>query len=595
MNLQINNTSTARTGSTYIIVVGASMLLTLLMLAGLMAIRIQRLEIRNSTDIQAARLSIESGIKIGLFHIRENPKSWRQSANSTTIGNDGINVQFIDPVDGDLTDSDSDPVVVNVTGRSGTAIQHARVRLNSRRRGYDSLLSTIHAGDDISLQNTTVNSSGSEVTADSPWISYGNSLVLKQADVHANVAGQQSPSLTNSTIHGSISSQGPWPRGRPKLSDRDVFGFYQSRGVTIELKDLLQSDHDLNRLQNPLLEKAEDWERVDCSFKEQPGALIIFGRKNDLAGAAQDVSTIVQNKGSYVLGCAVFNPQKDAIVANVRLKIESSNEGVQYFSTPATLIGGEKRNNVSGSVKPTWTGNLLSASWIVTAQDIVDKNASPDFQFNQPVLYDRTYPDGAYVMRNSLLTPKTNPFGDGKVDDEGIYVLDCFNEQVIIENNRVLGTLVLLQTRNVVVGKSMVMQNYIYNYPTLLADLDLTLSILAEPLNESATGTNFNPLQLGTLSQGGVFAVTDEDLDDSYPSRITGMIYVEQNLKVTEQLTVEGVVLVNEQLNVESATLNLDHNSVYYEDPPPGFGASVEMVLMPGNVKRFVSASNDPG
>ena len=594
MNLRNNKTLTSRIGSTYIIVVGASMLLTLLMLAGLMAIRIQRLEIRNSTDVQAARLNIESGIQMGLFHIRDNPTNWRQSATSTTIGNDGISVQLIDPIDGDLTDSDSDPVVISVTGKSGTAQQHARVRLNSRRRGYDSLLSTIHAGANISLQNTTVNSPGSEVTANSPWISYDNSLVLKQSDVHANIAGQESPSLTDSIIHGSISSQGEWPRGRPKLSERDVFSFYASQGVAIELKDLWQSDHDLNRLQNPLLEKAEDWERVDCSFKEQPGALIIFGRKNDLAGAAQDVSRIVQNEGSYVLGCAVFNPQKDAIVANVRLKIESSNEGVQYFSTPATLIGGEKRNNVSGSVKPTWTGNLLSASWIVTAQDIVDKNASPDFQFNQPVLYDRTYPDGAYVMRNSLLTPNSNPFGERNVDDEGIYVVDCSNEQVIIENSRVLGTLVLLQTRNVTIGKSMAMRNYIYNYPTLLADSDLNLSIQTEPLNESATGTNFNPIQLATLTRGRGFAIFDEDLDDSYPSRITGMIYVEQNLTISNELTVDGVILVNDDLRVESATLNLDHNSVYYEDPPPGFEASVEMELMPGNVKRFVSA-NEPG
>jgi len=73
------------------------------------------------------------------------------------------------------------------------------------------------------------------------------------------------------------------------------------------------------------------------------------------------------------------------------------------------------------------------------------------------------------------------------------------------------------------------------------------------------------------------------------------MIYVQQNLTVSDELTVDGVVLVNDNLNIRSATLRLEYDPVFYEDPPPGFDASVEMELMPGNFKRFVSSSNDPG
>lgn len=590
MNFNGTQSSSSRSGSTYIIVVGASMLLSLFMLASLMAVRIQRLEIRNSTDIQAAQLDLESGIELGLFHIRDNAENWRLAASNNTIGTSSIDVSFVDPLDGDLTDSDLDPVIINVTGRQGSAIQHARARLNARQRGYDSLQSAMHAGQGIILESTTITSAGNNVTLASPWISYGNYFEAQGVEIFANVRGIEEPELGESTIHGVFSSAGNWPKGIPSDFGRNVFNYYQSNGVEIKLSDLWLSDHNLNRLQNPKFDKSTGWEAFDCKFLGPiDGELEIVDREHGQAGPTQDVSATVYPDGSYQLGCSVYNRYRNSISAKVHLRIESANEGVRYFSTPAALIKEKEKSFISGLVKPTWTGELISADWIVTAEFVVDQTTAANFSVSDPILFDRSYADDSYVLRNALLTPANNPYGTGQTDEEGVYVVNCDRNRVIVANSRVIGTLVLLESENATLENSLDMRNYIYNYPALLVDQSLTLAMDANPLAELATGVNFNP-QSASLSSGGVF-VFDNELDDSYSSSISGLIYVEGGLEIENSLDVNGVVLVGGEIISDSATVNLQYNPIFYVDPPPGFDGSVEMVLMPGNIKRFVSGS----
>ena len=575
--------TTNRRASAYIVVMGASMLIALFMLAGLMAIRIQRLELRNAADLHEARLNARSGVELGMFHIQNHPGKWRQLANSTTIGHGpDMVVELIDPVDGDLVDSELDPVVVVSTGVAEEATQVLRQRVNPRMVALDSLQSSIHSAAFFDMD-------GSILDVDQP-LSVARILRARKASKiigDLNMPpGNESEFNDGSFITGDVSDSGTWPRETPATTGQDVFAPYISMGTNIRLADLWFSDHNLNRIVNDEFKDGlNDWMGLDCSIELDGSTVAVTKREHQAAGIAQDISYLIKNGGTFNLFCTIHNPMRFPVDAKIQFRIESTGEGIRYFSIPEFSIKPEEWLWQSADIKPLWTGELVSAKWLVTTTS--DAAPAPDFNISGPGFYDKTYLDGSYVMRGHLLTRNDNTIGNGATNSDGVYVLDCAANRVIIEDSRVDATLVLLESSNVAIRETVNMKNGFSNNPTILARGDLRFELDNASLSEVDAQTNFNPPASPFIPYGTQLEYANDTTTDSYSCRVDGLVYVSENLVIAKSMVNFGVFVCDKDVWLDSANVRVEHDSRFANDPPPGFD-TIKMLTQPGSVRQMM-------
>ncbi len=196
-------------------------------------------------------------------------------------------------------------------------------------------------------------------------------------------------------------------------------------------------------------------------------------------------------------------------------------------------------------------------------------------------VYDIPVSAGRARMASVLLSPASNPYG-AETNPTGIYVIDCQGLDIEIRFCRIVGTLVLLDPGpDSIVKQSVNWEPAVKNYPALLVRGALAIGLDAADLSEAAIGVNFNPL--GTPDDDE----TDADLDDTYASKIKGLVYVSGDLTASASNTFEGVVVVGGTLSATGA-LDLDYKSHYFDDPPPGFFEVPDMRVVAGSWKQVV-------
>ena len=205
-----------------------------------------------------------------------------------------------------------------------------------------------------------------------------------------------------------------------------------------------------------------------------------------------------------------------------------------------------------------------------------------NFEISEPGMFEVTYPDGAYALRNTVLAPQTNPFGSKQTQRDGLYVLDAAGQQVFIENSKIEATLILKNSSNVFIRGSVHMKNFVYNYPTLIAQNDLRINSDAKELLETDTNVNFNPIEAPYL------ATSDIDLNDAYESRIDGLVYVNGNLTIEGTLKSRGIWITDNNLTIADSSVNISHDQIYFEEPPPGFVDLLDMKVLPGSFQQVV-------
>ena len=187
---------------------------------------------------------------------------------------------------------------------------------------------------------------------------------------------------------------------------------------------------------------------------------------------------------------------------------------------------------------------------------------------------------GIRIISETAISPTNNPYGDTTTNDEGIYVIDCLNQDLQLRNCRIVGTLVLLNagTGSSMYG-SMNWQPAIANYPALLVSGSFSFDTEATALSESSIGVDFNE---------------DSDMVDTYPSLITGLVYVSGDVAVTNTVNLQGTLVVGVTLTATgpngppTADLNLTYSDVFLNNPPPGFGEVAQMVISPGTWRQVV-------
>lgn len=193
---------------------------------------------------------------------------------------------------------------------------------------------------------------------------------------------------------------------------------------------------------------------------------------------------------------------------------------------------------------------------------------------------------GVYTIENVVISPNSNPYDNLSTNPKGIYIIECAGQNVVVQNSRIVGTLVLLGPGpNSQITKSVNWEPAVENYPVLLVHGNLSINLDptgADLLEGDKTG-NFNPP--GTPYDG----VEDSDTTDSYPSLITGLIYVSGDISTEARVAVEGVVVIGNSLIVTTgATVDLKYESIYYDSPPPGFYDIPNMIIADRSWKQVV-------
>jgi len=114
-------TSTARRGSTYLLVLGSTMLVTVIGLSALFAVTLERRRAEAAGDAVKARFYAQSALEMAAHWIDDDP-DWRSNrpngawATDVPIGNGTFGVQVVDPGDGVLSNSQTGAIHITCTG-----------------------------------------------------------------------------------------------------------------------------------------------------------------------------------------------------------------------------------------------------------------------------------------------------------------------------------------------------------------------------------------------------------------------------------------------------------------------------------------------
>ncbi|MCG3180433.1 MAG: hypothetical protein BIFFINMI_02794 [Phycisphaerae bacterium] len=209
-------------GSVYLLVLGLSVMLTVLGIATLSAGRIGMRSMSASRDWMKAQALANSAAEHAMLQISRH-SDWRSLYSGQTVhqslGDGMFSWRLVDETDGSLNNGDSDPFVILATGTVGPASYTLRVQMSGSSGNV--LVSGMTVATTITL------SSGAEVDSyDSSLGDYGGSNAGAEATVRTNSTSDGAVAMgANSTVRGSVQVG---PGGNPD----DVLSMHNNSEVT---------------------------------------------------------------------------------------------------------------------------------------------------------------------------------------------------------------------------------------------------------------------------------------------------------------------------------------------------------------------------
>jgi hypothetical protein len=180
-------------------------------------------------------------------------------------------------------------------------------------------------------------------------------------------------------------------------------------------------------------------------------------------------------------------------------------------------------------------------------------------------------------IRDTVLGPGRNPYGAANA--AGVYYINCANQSITIRNARISGTLVLVNPGSgSSFTQSVLLEAATPGYPALLVSGDMTLNMDSTDLTEGA----------GSMNPTGVpyRGVTDTDTTDTYPSMISGLVYVSGNLTISGSTTIYGPVLSVKAISFSGTPVLYP---VMPSPTPPGFSTAGGFVPVSGSWARVTN------
>lgn len=222
-----------RGAALYVVVLSVAMIVSVLALASLGELHLEREAFEREQDMLIARRYAQAAIEVGMQRIAADP-NWRTTYNSGVweqnqpIGIDGrYTLAGVDPNDGDLTSPDSDPVVLTGTATRGGATQKMEVTLIPDPRGMTCLQVAVHAGTDVNLHDPA--GVGGNVVVSS------NNIIQAVGTVTVDPDCESVNGFSGTIQPGSTTSPVP---SREMPSPSTVTDDYESSGTIISISSI---------------------------------------------------------------------------------------------------------------------------------------------------------------------------------------------------------------------------------------------------------------------------------------------------------------------------------------------------------------------
>jgi hypothetical protein len=596
-----------RRGGVYLAVLGTAMIAGVLAFSALALQRVQNRMLSSSSEVRQAQLNAEAAIGMGLLTVKSDP-AWRtnnpngQWFANRNIGDGGCALSVVDPLDGDLTDNPSEPIVLTGIGASGNAVQRIVKTVDVYPEPLECLRSSVAAGGNISL-------SGATLRATNAGLITANAVSASSSDVYgrvqaANVSGGTYRNTTTQVAAADLPTMPDWST---------VFDYYQDNGTEIPIGSVPSSLGNFERngnfqsndnywYGNPPGVAPATVARSTTTGKASspPGCLLVSNRGNWNSGACQSIAGYVKAGHTYLISAHVALSPNVPIatkVFRVRLTTKGTESAeVHVNSADSPPITGSSfltfpPTPISAIVTaPAWSGDLEYA-FIKFA--FSDSSSSPpyyDFHIDDVVVTDVTV--GKFIYRQ-VLGPNVNSM-TLDVNSEGLYWINCAGQDLVIERSRIKGTLLLVNPGSgSMIGPGPIQWSPAKpGYPALLVDADIPsnadfrIEATNRTLSEPEDGRQYNPDNPAGMSHASLGS--DADMNDTFPSEIEGLIVVRDDLTFKNRTLVRGSVIVGDQINSTGGSLEVEYRPDSLYSPPPGFESTSKHVERPLSVHKEV-------
>ena len=356
------NVRSRRRGSMYVVVLGTSVMVTVIGLSALLSVRVERREVDMGGDFAQARLHAQSAIEIGLARISDNP-DWRTRYSNGVweadrpIGTGTYTVEGFDADDADLGDDDTDPLVLTGTGFSGDARYKLEVTLVPEMAPLSCLEVAMH------VQNDAIFNSA--VVAGDQTISANNNVSASSSTVNPDV---EAVSAISGTGYAGTTTPGITPRAVPDPAT--VFEYYVANGTAITVPSTTIEGQLLSPSSNPYgLTDPQGIYVLDCLGQDYTilrtrivGTLVLLN-----AGASTRIQPEVN------LEPAVANFPSLLVEGNLQVEtgassLSESALGIN-FNPPGTPYQGTANGSMTDSYPAVITGLVYVSGDITTNID----------------------------------------------------------------------------------------------------------------------------------------------------------------------------------------------------------------------------------
>jgi len=221
----MNRQDARNRGSIYLFVLASSLIITVIGMGSLFAVRVQSRSAQTAEAATHVRLCAQSGLELGLLMVAQDP-NWRTTQangawlSGTSLGDATLSLEGIDPLDGDLTDDEYEPLVLTGTGQKGLARYKTQVTLVANVKALEALNTCVHASGKMDIHNgNAITASGAPISTNGEFKNDGT----VNGDVHADTV------RTAGTITGTLTA----PAAQKRLPDAAVITDYLSRATTV--------------------------------------------------------------------------------------------------------------------------------------------------------------------------------------------------------------------------------------------------------------------------------------------------------------------------------------------------------------------------
>jgi hypothetical protein len=567
----------ARSGTIYIMAMGASLVVACLAVAGLQSVRVQRRMNDQIAQTANARKLAEAGIEF-VRHRMQIDANWRNFfvngvpvIRNSTGGS--FSVTLIDPLDGNTANQTADPVVVTSTGTYGVSIQKLSARIEPQNQLFAACRSALYATDNIDFDGCTVTSN--------QW-AYCDNTVQIQAEptVNMNVLSKEflgnKLKLTQRHVEG-----GTWPMEKPDLNPASptyVGKYYHDNAEVIDASDIPTGGAEM--IQNGEFETSlANWTGSWCTLTRDTGlrrngvASCLVSGQGFVSSPIQDITEHMIKGRRYRVSFWIRTTQDQEISAVISLT--GSGSALPVIRTgPLINVKNNEWTQVTAELEATWSGRLTRAEFAINSE------RNSNYHFDAVSIQDAEREVGTRYLEHVVLGSGSNPYGSKTVSPNGIYSIHAPGEKLVIRNCRINGTIVVPSAAQVKLENALSWEPAGRNFPALIANAPIEELTTAASLQENTIGINANPVS--APYQGA----SDNDASDSYPSLISGAMVSTNDVLLEGISELSGPVVSDNGIEVTSADLKINFRSDMIVNPPPGFFSDPPaMRLIPSSVQ----------